>query len=108
MLDDDVTWELPGAGRISGRIIGKDAVVHRVRLIVGGGTKTELLHTLIGQAGIALILHNTGTRADGVLLDEFLTTLLRVDETGTIVAIETYLSDVHMMETFFQDVDPVE
>lgn len=102
LLHEDVTWDLPGVGPISGRANGIDAVIARVRKIVDGGTQTELLHLLVGRSGIALSLHNTGKRPDGRVLDEYLTTLLRV-EGGTIAGIETYLSDVDMMEVYFRD-----
>jgi ketosteroid isomerase-like protein len=105
LMTADVTWELPGEGRIAGRAEGVDAVLNRIRLIVGGGTTTELLHVLVGQRNIALSLHNTGQKPDGRVLDEFLVTLLRLDG-DRIAAIETYLSDVPMMETFFGDAEP--
>ena len=98
----DVTWDLPGVGPISGRADGVDAVIARVRKIVDGGTKTEFLHLLTGTSGIALSLHNTGHRSDGRVLDEYLMTLLRVED-GAITAIETYLSDVAMMQTYFEE-----
>lgn len=102
LMDEDITWDLPGVGPISGRAQGVDEVIARVRKIVDGGTQTELLHLLTGGSGIALSLHNTGQRLDGRVLDEYLTTLLRV-EGGTITAIETYLSDVDMMQTYFKE-----
>jgi len=105
LMHQDITWDLPGVGPISGRAHGVDAVIARVRKIVDGGTQTELLHVLTGRSGIALSLHNTGRRPDGRILDEYLTTLLRV-QSGTIAAIETYLSDVDMMQTYFKDGNP--
>ena len=107
LMHSDVSWELPGHGRISGRAVGREAVLERVRLIVGGGTKTELLHILTGQTAIALSLHNSGLRPDGIALDEYLTTLLRL-ENGRIRVVETYLSDVAMMERFFEDASPAQ
>lgn len=72
-----------------------------MRRIVASGTRTTLLHLLTGSSGIALSLHNTGERPDGRVLDEYLMTLLRV-EGPAITAIETYLSDVKMMQTYFE------
>ncbi|SDC25241.1 hypothetical protein SAMN05216410_1485 [Sanguibacter gelidistatuariae] len=98
----DVTWDLPGRGPISGRAAGVEAVIDRVRRIVDGGTRTQLLHVLTGSSGVALLLHNTGRKADGRLLDEHLITLLRTRE-DQIAAVETYLSDIEMMQAFFAE-----
>lgn len=97
---DDITWELPGTAVISGRVQGVDAAITRVQQIIAGGTNTELLNILTGQSAVALSLHNTAQKEDGRVLDEYLTTLLRIRD-GKIWAIETYVSDVPMVETFF-------
>jgi ketosteroid isomerase-like protein len=54
----------------------------------------------VGQNGIALSLHNTATAADGRILDEELATVLTIDH-GQIIKIDTYLSNVPMMEKYF-------
>ncbi len=101
LLHKDIHWSLPGNGKISGVAVGIDAVVERVKTIIEHGTKTELHYILIGQFGITLSLHNTATKPDGRILDEELATVLTIDS-GLIRKIDTYLSDVPMMERFFQ------
>ena len=100
LLHNDIEWSLPGNSQISGTAVGIDAVIRRVKAIIDGGIKTELHHILVGQHGITLSLHNTATKPDGGRLDEELATVLSVDA-GLIRRIDTYLSDVPMMELFF-------
>ena len=90
---------MPGSNAISGPALGADAVVERARKIAGWGQKFELLHILSSRTDVALHLHNTAER-DGVKLDEYLATVLRIEE-GKIVAIETFLSDIAGMNAFF-------
>jgi uncharacterized protein len=100
LMHDDVKWSLPGQGAISGLAIGLDAVISRVKAIIDSGVKTELHHILIGQFGITLSLRNTALKPDGLMLDEELATVITI-ESGRIKSIDTYLSDVPMMERFF-------
>jgi ketosteroid isomerase-like protein len=99
LLTDDATWTLPGDNRISGRAAGVDAVVERARQIAGYGVNFELQRVLVSRDNLALSLHNTAER-DGVVLDEYLATVCFLRD-GKIAAIETYLSDVEVMNTFF-------
>jgi len=96
---DDATWTLPGDNTISGRAEGVDAVIERARLIAGYGLTFTLNHILVSRDNMALSLHNTAER-DGINLDEYLATVCRLRD-GKIYEIETYLSDVDSMNTFF-------
>ena len=100
LMAPDVEWSLPGDAVISGRAIGVEAVLDRVRCIVGRGVRTELLHVVTGQDAVALLLRNTADGGDGPGLDETLVTLLRPED-GLVRRIETYLSDVPGMIAFF-------
>ena len=100
LLHADIKWTLPGDGMISGTAVGADAVIERTKIIIGGGVQTKLHHILVGQNGLTLSLNNTATSADGRILDEELATVLTVDN-GLIIKIDTYLSDVPMMEKYF-------
>jgi uncharacterized protein len=99
LLTDDASWLLPGSNRISGPAVGAEAVVERAKLIASFGLNFELKHILLSRHNMALSLHNTATRGD-VKLDEYLSTVCFLRE-GKIEAIETYLSDVESMNTFF-------
>lgn len=101
LLADQAEWTLPGENAISGAAKGAVAVVERARKIVGYGLRFELLHILSSRTDVALHLHNTAER-DGVKLDEYLATVLRIDG-GKVVAIETFLSDVAGMNAFFAE-----
>lgn len=100
LLAEDVVWSMPGSGTISGTVHGRDAAATRAWEIAGRGVRTELLHVLVGQHGVALSLHNTALAADGRELDEHLATVLTVRD-GVITAIDSYLSDVDGMSAFF-------
>jgi ketosteroid isomerase-like protein len=102
LLHIDVEWSLPGQGRISGIAIGAEAVIQRVKTIIGSGIKTELHYILTGQFGATLSLHNSASKPNGQVLDEELATVLTIDS-GRIKKIDTYLSDVPMMEAFFSE-----
>ncbi|QDY82784.1 nuclear transport factor 2 family protein [Paenibacillus polymyxa] len=101
LMHPDVTWTLPGEGKISGTAKGTDEVVNRVKTIVKSGVKTKLHHILIGQNGLTLSLNNTAVAEDGRILDEELATVLSIQD-GLFIKIDTYLSDVPMMERYFK------
>jgi len=100
LLHADIKWTLPGDGMISGTTVGADDVIKRTKIIIGGEVQTKLHHILVGQNGLTLSLNNTATSAEGRILDEELATVLTVDN-GLIIKIDTYLSDVPMMEKYF-------
>ena len=100
LLHPDIEWTLPGEGKISGTAKGAVAVIERVETIVNGGVVTKLHHILVGQRGLTLSLNNTATSADGRVLNEELATVLTI-QNGLITKIDTYLSDVPMMERYF-------
>ena len=99
VFTEDAVWHLPGASKISGPADGAEAVVERARLIASYGLSFTLKHILIGKDGVALSLNNTATR-DGIVLDEHLATVCQIRD-GKISRIDTYLSDVGMMDAFF-------
>ncbi len=99
LFHDDATWTLPGDNRISGSADGVEAVIERAQLIASYGLSFELKHVLLSRENMALSLHNTAER-DGVWLDEHLATVCRLRD-GRIADVETFLSDVPGMNTFF-------
>ena len=101
IMSPDVTWTLPGENQISGTAEGIDAVIARAQLIASYGLSFALQHVLVSRENMALSLHNEARRGD-LLLDEHLATVCRIEE-GKIAAIETYLSDVDVMNRFFAD-----
>jgi uncharacterized protein len=99
IMADDIVWSLPGSSLISGEAHGVDAVIQRARLIVSYGLTFTLKHILLGQHGVALSSNNTAQRGD-VILDQHLATVCRLRD-GKIFTIDTYLSDVDMVNAFF-------
>jgi ketosteroid isomerase-like protein len=96
---EDVVWSLPGTSLISGEARGVNAVVDRAKLIVSYGLTFTLKHILHGPDGLALSLYNTARRGD-LILDEHLATVCLLRD-GRIDAINTYLSDIEMVNAFF-------
>lgn len=99
LLSTECVWSMPGDGVLSGDAIGAEAVVARAQYITGNGVHTELIYSLTGAAGSAVILRNTAS-LDGRQLDEHLATVVTA-EGETIVRIDTYLSDVPAKDKFF-------
>ena len=99
IMANDVVWNLPGSSLISGGAQDVDAVIQRAQLIVSYGLTFSLKHILIGRHGVALSLNNTARRGD-LVLDEHLATVMRI-RNGKISAIDTYLSDIDMLNAFF-------
>ena len=58
------------------------------------------MHVILGYEGVALQLHNTG-QWKGMVLDEHLTTVCAIRH-GRIARLDTYISDVAMVNTYFQ------
>jgi ketosteroid isomerase-like protein len=99
LMTEDVFWTLPGDSLISGEAHGVDAVIKRAQTIVSYGLTFTLKHVLYGQHGVALSLNNTAQR-EGAILDEHLATVFELRD-GKISGINTYLSDVDMVNRFF-------
>jgi uncharacterized protein len=99
IMTDDIVWSLPGTSLISGEASGVDAVIARAQRIVSYGLTFTLKHILIGQHDLALSLHNTAKNGNQIL-DEHLATVCLL-RNGKICAINTYLSDVEMVNAFF-------
>lgn len=99
IMTTDIVWSLPGTSLISGEARGVDAVIARSQKIVSYGLTFNLKHILFGQFGVALSLNNTAKRGD-LALDEHLATVMSLRD-GKVSAIDTYLSDVDMVNTFF-------
>jgi ketosteroid isomerase-like protein len=99
LMTEDVVWSLPGNSRISGDAQGADAVVLRAQRIVDYGMNFTLKNILLGLHGVALSLHNTARRGD-LVFDLHLATVFTLRD-GKISAINTYMSDVDMVDAFF-------
>jgi uncharacterized protein len=101
IMSADVTWTLPGENRISGIASGIDEVIDRAKLIATYGPSFELQFILVSRDNVALAIHNRAARGD-LILDEHLATVCTIAD-GKIASVETYLSDLDGMNTFFAD-----
>jgi uncharacterized protein len=99
IVADDAIWNLPGTSLISGERRGADAVVARSQQLADYGLNVAVERVLYGPAAVAVSLHNTGKRGD-LVLDEHLTNVVTVRD-GKIAGIDTYVSDLEMLNSFF-------
>ena len=95
----DVVWSLPGSNVISGNAKGSAAILRRGKLLADYGVNIAIDHVVYGRTGFGLLLHNTGKRL-GRVLDEHLTTVFQ-PRGAMIAAIDTYISDVTMLDDYF-------
>lgn len=98
LLTDDAVWSIPGSSAVGGEAAGADAVIAKAEYLGSNGVHFELLHVLYGWKDVAVSLHNTAHRTDRIL-DEYLTSTLRLRD-GKIERIDTYISDVPMLDRF--------
>jgi ketosteroid isomerase-like protein len=99
ILTDDVVWTLPGKSLMSGEAHGAEALLKRAEILHRYEVKVEIEHVVYGLEDVGLHLHNTGKHGDRIL-DEHLTNIyvLRGDK---ICRIDTFVSDVDMLNAFF-------
>jgi uncharacterized protein len=99
IMTDDVVWSLPGKSLMSGEAHGVDAILKRSETLHRYEVKIELEHVVFGYQDVALHLHNTAKRGDQIL-DEHLTTVCSL-RGNKIRRLDTFLSDVEMLNAFF-------
>lgn len=99
LVTEDVLWTFPGKASISGEVIGVEGVIARAKAIAAHQVEVEIVRAVYGFKGLAVMLHNTGSRK-GRTLNEYLATVFQY-RGDRISRLDTYLSDVPMMEAFF-------
>ncbi|WP_158912789.1 nuclear transport factor 2 family protein [Caulobacter sp. S45] len=97
----EVTWTLPGNASISGVAAGVDGILKRAQMLSDHQVNIKVLHVVYGLFGFGLLLHNTGRKGERVL-DEHLTTIMQM-EGDRIDRLDTYISDVAMLEAYFAE-----
>jgi hypothetical protein len=99
IMKEHVVWSLPGNSLMSGEAHGVEAILKRSEILGRYGVTITVKHVLYGFRDVALSLHNTGKLA-GKVLDEHLTSVLLLDG-EQIARINTYISDVPMLDAYF-------
>jgi ketosteroid isomerase-like protein len=99
LLQDDITWTMPGDHAVSGTTVGADAVIAQLQKVAQYGVRFELVRILTSRDNVVLSQHNTARRGE-VVLDEHLATVCRLRD-GRIAEVETFASDVPGMNAFF-------
>jgi ketosteroid isomerase-like protein len=96
---DDMLWTFPGSSVISGEAHGVSGVMKRATTIASYGVHVELGRPVYGYSGVAVFLHNTGSK-NGRMLDEHLAAVFSFRD-NKIARLDTFLSDVPMVKEFF-------
>lgn len=99
VVNEDMVWSFPGSSVISGEARGVPGVMARARKIAAHDVDVEVGRTVYGFSGVAVFLHNTGSK-NGRRLDEHLAAVFSFRD-GKIARLDTFLSDVPMVEAFF-------
>lgn len=99
LLDDQVTWTLPGSNLLSGEAEGADEVILRASQLREYGVMVDVNRLLIGLKGVALSLHNTAVRGK-LTLDQQVAISCEIAN-GKIISITTHLHDVAGINAFF-------
>jgi uncharacterized protein len=99
IMKEHIVWSLPGKSLMSGEAHGVDAILKRSEILGRYGVSIAVDHVLYGFKDVALSLHNTG-QLNGNILDEHLTSVLLL-EGEQISRINTYISDVPMLDAYF-------
>ena len=99
IMTDDVFWSLPGESLMSGEAHGVDAILKRAATLANFNVNIELKRVVLGLHDVAVQLHNTG-KFGGKVLDEHLTTVIHLDA-GRIRRLDTFISDVGMLNAYF-------
>jgi ketosteroid isomerase-like protein len=99
VVADEMVWSFPGSSVISGESHGVAGVMARAKVIAAHKVHVEIGRAVYGYNGVAIFLHNTSSE-NGRVLDEHLAAVFtfRGDK---IERLDTYLSDVPMVEAFF-------
>ena len=96
---EDMIWTFPGSSVISGEAHGIKAILKRAQTIARHKVSVEIVRTIYGFSGVAVILHNTAEE-NGKVLDEHLAAVFAF-RGHKIERLDTHLSDVAMVEAFF-------
>lgn len=99
IMTPEVVWSLPGSSKMSGEAVGWDGLEERLKTFASYNVDVNFEHVMYGLEEVAVLLHNTASRGD-LILDEHLTTVLKL-KGDKIYRLETYLSDVPMLNSFF-------
>ncbi|MEU4444398.1 nuclear transport factor 2 family protein [Actinosynnema sp. NPDC050801] len=103
MATDDIVWTMPGTSRISGTVVGKEALIERVRRVAAAGVtmrKIELVHMLVGRTGVTMFMHNSAQAEDGRKLEEHLASVYAI-QNGKVTGIDTFVTDLKGVNDFF-------
>ena len=96
---EDMLLTFPGSSTISGEAHGVDGVMKRATTIASYRVHVEVGRSVYGHSGVAVFLHNTGSK-NGRTLDEHLAAVFSFRD-GKIARLDTFLSDVPMVKDFF-------
>ena len=96
---EDIVWRIPGVSLMSGEARGVDAILKRAEILKRFSVSIKIEHVVYGLEDVGLQHRNTG-KHDGKVLDEHITTVCHL-RGRRIDRLDTYLSDVNMVNQYF-------
>jgi uncharacterized protein len=96
---EDIVWRLPGTSLVSGEARGVEAILKISETLTRFGVSISLERVVYGLDDVGAHQHNTGIH-DGKVLDEHNTTVCHL-RGRKIHRLETFISDVNMLNEFF-------
>ena len=95
----DITWTVPGHGKISGTHRGPEEVYRFARTLADFGYQVDLQQLTFGTGEVAAVIRGTGTH-DGHGIDVGQVNILQLDG-DRISPVRTCFSDIDSVDRYF-------
>ncbi|MEV0074667.1 nuclear transport factor 2 family protein [Amycolatopsis sp. NPDC050768] len=96
----DMTWTIPGDSVVSGRSVGRGAVLKLADTFANYSLTISVRELTFGADTVAVELHDTG-RHNGKTLDEDIVNVLTISRDGKVSAVDANLGDVKQFDSYF-------
>jgi ketosteroid isomerase-like protein len=97
---DDISWSIPGHGRISGVHVGAPAIIAVATTIRRHRIAIEVEQILAGRDGVTAILHEVGAHAEEPL--DVRVALVLLFRHGRVATITGFISDVAAYDNYLE------
>jgi ketosteroid isomerase-like protein len=94
----DISWSIPGQGRLSGVHVGARAIIAVATTVRRHGIAIEVKQVLTGRDGVTAILHEVGTDAAAPL--DVRVALVLLFRHGRVATITGFISDVAAYDNY--------
>lgn len=95
----DITWTVPGHGKISGTYRGPEEVYRYARTLADFGYQIGVQQVTFGLGEVAVVIRGTGTH-DGRAIDVGQVNVLQLAD-DRVAAVRTFFSDIDSVDGYF-------